>query len=261
LVDEQKSESTARSYVALVKRVWSKIEKPITVHSLRVCLKHLKAVYSRDHYALTVSALKAYIGRHKQTPQLVSTFKFLPKIVKPKIIPSKEELRRFYHALPSIKMKAYFLLTASSGLRKGEVLSLRSSEVNFKLRMLTPNNHKGSTKYCWVSFYNKEAEKILMKFRSKLTKKEEKSQKILPISSRDFKKEWKIAKKRTNLNITSKVLRDWFAEETGKLGVSDRYVDAFQGRTPKSVLARHYTDYSPEKLKEIYDKADLKLFY
>jgi len=42
------------------------------------------------------------------------------------------------------------------------------------------------------------------------------------------------------------------------LGVLDRYVDAFCGRVPISVLARHYTDYSPEKLKEIYDKAGLK---
>jgi intergrase/recombinase len=45
----------------------------------------------------------------------------------------------------------------------------------------------------------------------------------------------------------------------GRLGVPDRYVDAFCGRVPRSVLARHYTDFSPEKLKEIYDKADLKV--
>jgi intergrase/recombinase len=45
----------------------------------------------------------------------------------------------------------------------------------------------------------------------------------------------------------------------GEMGVPDRYVDAFCGRTPKSVLARHYTDYSPGKLKEIYDKADLSV--
>ncbi len=45
----------------------------------------------------------------------------------------------------------------------------------------------------------------------------------------------------------------------GKLGVSDRYIDAFCGRTPKSVLARHYSDYSPEKLKQIYDKASIKV--
>ena len=40
----------------------------------------------------------------------------------------------------------------------------------------------------------------------------------------------------------------------GNLGVSDRYIDAFCGRTPKTVLARHYTDYNPERLKKIYDK-------
>jgi len=44
----------------------------------------------------------------------------------------------------------------------------------------------------------------------------------------------------------------------GKLGVPDRYVDALWGRVPRSVLARHYTDFSPERLKEIYDKAGLK---
>ncbi|MBT8172314.1 hypothetical protein KJN74_05540 [Candidatus Bathyarchaeota archaeon] len=45
----------------------------------------------------------------------------------------------------------------------------------------------------------------------------------------------------------------------GNLGVPDRYVDAFCGRTPKSVLARHYTDYNPERLKKIYEKANLKI--
>jgi intergrase/recombinase len=44
-----------------------------------------------------------------------------------------------------------------------------------------------------------------------------------------------------------------------RLGVPDRYVDAFRGRVPKTVLARHYTDFSPEKLKEIYEKASLKV--
>ncbi|MBC7121028.1 MAG: hypothetical protein H5T33_05575 [Candidatus Methanosuratus sp.] len=38
------------------------------------------------------------------------------------------------------------------------------------------------------------------------------------------------------------------------LGVPERYIDAFCGRVPWSVLARHYTDYRPEKLKAIYDK-------
>jgi len=41
-----------------------------------------------------------------------------------------------------------------------------------------------------------------------------------------------------------------------KAGVQDRYIDAFCGRTPQSVLARHYSDYSLEVLKESYVKAN-----
>jgi len=45
----------------------------------------------------------------------------------------------------------------------------------------------------------------------------------------------------------------------GELGVQDRYIDAFCGRVPKSILARHCTDYSPERMKKIYDEAGLKV--
>jgi len=39
--------------------------------------------------------------------------------------------------------------------------------------------------------------------------------------------------------------------------VSDGHVDAFCGRVPKSVLARYYMDFLQEKLREVYEKADL----
>jgi len=71
---------------------------------------------------------------------------------------------------------------------------------------------------------------------------------------------WKIAKEKTDLNITPQRLREWFCSEMLSLGVQETYVDAFCGRVPKSVLARHYTDFSPDKLKEIYDKAELTVF-
>jgi len=31
------------------------------------------------------------------------------------------------------------------------------------------------------------------------------------------------------------------------------------GKAPKSVLARHYTDYNPERLRIIYEEANLKV--
>jgi len=51
-----------------------------------------------------------------------------------------------------------------------------------------------------------------------------------------LKKKCKAFERKTEIRITPQTLR-----EMGRLGV------------PKTVLARHYTDFSPEKLREIYD--------
>ena len=59
------------------------------------------------------------------------------------------------------------------------------------------------------------------------------------------------------LSITPQKLRQWFCSEMLRLGVSETYIDAFCGRVPKSVLARHYTDFSAEKFLELYERASL----
>jgi intergrase/recombinase len=41
----------------------------------------------------------------------------------------------------------------------------------------------------------------------------------------------------------------------GELGIPDKFVDVFQGRAPRSVLAKHYTGKGIETLKRIYQKA------
>jgi len=68
-------------------------------------------------------------------------------------------------------------------------------------------------------------------------------------------------KKRRRLESRSlrRFLRGWFCDEMEGLRVPDRYVDAFYGRVPKSVLARRYSDFSPEKLILIYEKAQLRI--
>jgi len=40
-------------------------------------------------------------------------------------------------------------------------------------------------------------------------------------------------------------------------GLAD--IAAFCGRIPRTVLAKHYLGYSQDKLKAIYDKADMKI--
>ena len=41
--------------------------------------------------------------------------------------------------------------------------------------------------------------------------------------------------------------------------IPDRYIDIFQGRAPKRVLAKHYTPQGVRLLREIYDKANLEI--
>jgi len=152
---------------------------------------------------------------------------------------------------------ALFLVFASSGLRHSEVLSLdRFENVNFEKRMLTPNKENNESKHTWVSFYNDEAEKALNGY---LSSRKDLDPRLFPISKRHVLRIFKRVYQTTGMKITPQMLRDWFCCEMGELGVQDRYVDAFCGRVPRSILARHYTDYSPEKLKRIYDKAGLRV--
>jgi len=54
-------------------------------------------------------------------------------------------------------------------------------------------------------------------------------------------------------------MRDFFSQEMGKAFVLDRYIDIFQGRAPKNVLARHYNPHRIGMLRQIYDKANLNV--
>jgi len=130
-------------------------------------------------------------------------------------------------------------------LRRNEILQLQISDVDFNKRMIIPNKDVKGTKNTWVSFFNPEAELVLREY---LDSRKDNNPKLFSISRDTFLKIWRKGHRKTGIYITPKVLRDWFCSEMGRLGVPDRYVDAFCGRVPKSVLARHYSDYSPEKV-------------
>ena len=111
------------------------------------------------------------------------------------------------------------------------------------------------TKRTWVTFFNEEAEQALKEYLNG----RELTPEFKLFTEKAIRKTFERAHKRTGIHITPQVLREWIACEMGELGVADRYVDAFCGRVPRSVLARHYTDFSPERLKRIYDGAGLKV--
>jgi integrase len=237
----------------------NELPKPIesvNVEDVRHYLKSRDGISSAQYKSILM-ALKVFFRDFLQAPEVVSSFKFPHQVFKPKQILSKEQVNQFYECLETTKEKALFLLYATTGLRRDEILSLRPEDIDFDKRMMTPNNHEGETKKSWVSFYNDEAEQALKEYLS--IKKTSRSQRLFPMQRQEVVELWKVARDKTGINITPQKLRQWFCSEMLRLGVSETHVDAFCGRVPKSVLARHYTDFSLEKLKEIYEKVNLQV--
>jgi integrase/recombinase XerD len=256
-VDLRRSDKTAYEHTYYIKKFLNKLPKPVesaTVEDVREYLKSLKGVSSAQ-YKNILMALKVFFRDFLKMPEVIASFKFPHQVFKPKQIVSKEQLQRFYQSLETSKERALFMLYATTGLRRDEILSLKPEDIDFGKRMITPNNHEGETKKSWVSFYNKEAETVLKEYLA--TKKHSRSQRLFPMQRDEVVELWKTARDKTGIDITPQKLRQWFCSEMLRLGVSETYVDAFCGRVPRSVLARYYTDFSPEKLKEIYDKTSL----
>jgi hypothetical protein len=84
---------------------------------IRSFLKSVKESKSPSRYSNILKALR-HFSRFIKKPELALNYAFLHPPPKPKEIFNKEDLKKFYEAIPSLKMKAFFLVATSSGLRK-----------------------------------------------------------------------------------------------------------------------------------------------
>ena len=258
IVDRQLEEGTVQRHLLELRRLFeSSGFDPLKAkrEDIRSYLLKFKG-WSPYSYANILKTLRIFYRDYLGRPEVVEGFRFPSSPLSAPSVPSKGELQRFYYWLKEPLARAIFLFYCTTGLRRKEVVNLRVGDVDFERRMVAPKG--GSrTKRCWVTFYNEEAERALKEYLG--SRELERDAKLFPVSEGYFRKLCKKFEEETGIRITPQVLREWFACEMGRLGVPDRYVDAFCGRVPRSVLARHYTDFSPEKLKEIYDKANLKV--
>jgi intergrase/recombinase len=170
----------------------------------------------------------------------------------PELIGSSRQVGEDFYTQCDVRAKAVYLFTATTGLRKGEILGLTGDKIKPKLRAVIPK-HFTRKKRSGITFYNAEAEEWLEKYH-----RERDGSRVFVVSDRQWRRIWHNASEGNGMRITGQVLRKWFDTEMGELGVPDRYVDIFQGRAPRTVLARHYTGKGLERLKRIYEKAGLQ---
>jgi integrase len=171
IIDLQLQDVTACNHVRNVRRVihhTRKFPQSISRSDLRSYLK----TYLSKHpttYANQIKTLRRFFRDFLNKGHLVHSFKFPSIGYTPKIVPSKTQLQQFYTALDTNRDKALFLLYATTGLRKSEVVSLTLKDINRSQRMIFPNNHGHSvTKRSWISFYNHEAEHALETARARI---------------------------------------------------------------------------------------------
>jgi len=254
-INMQLRPSTVKHTAQDIKRF---LKKSGNVISYEAVADYLKGYLDKapKTYNQQLTSLRRFIRDFLGAGSLIASFKMAP-VDEPKESTdiTKDQVRKGFKAQPDTLSKAIYLFTATTGLRKGEILSLLKENVDFKTRTVRPK-HFTRKKRSGITFYNKETEKWLKKY---LNERKDDDPRLFVISDRKWKKVWKRATEAAGVKITSQVLRLWFSTEMGELGVPDRYVDVFQGRAPRSVIAKHYTGKGLHRLKRIYDKANLKV--
>jgi integrase len=250
------SNDTVRHYVSRVK-AFLKGRKVVSDRDIQLYIAEKKQTCKPDYVSNIISAFKAYFRDFKGLP-FMNGYKHPsgPLTMKEEIEPSK--VKRFIMAIDDLTVRCIAVLLATSGLRKSEVWNLRKSDIDRGLRAIIPNCHSGETKRSGISFYNEEAEKVLEEYLAK-EKGLQSSERLFVIGHERFLKAWNKAREKSGVYLKPKDLRDFFSQEMGKALIPDRFIDIFQGRSPRNVLAKHYTPQGIKLLREIYDKANLKV--
>lgn len=91
--------------------------KGVSRATVRGYLKRFEG-YSPSTYANVLKSMKRFLRDFNQRHELVSSFKFPENCYAPKVIPTKQEVRKFYEALEKPIERTLFLFYATTGLRK-----------------------------------------------------------------------------------------------------------------------------------------------
>ena len=116
--------------------------------------------------------------------------------------------------------------------------------------------HKGNTKHSWISFVTQQTTDLLYEYLDITNFDYESDSELFSSSSRTVHNDFVQASQQLGMKIIPHLLRTMFTEKCTQAEIQEKYINAFCGRVSKSMLAKHYTDYSPNALKREYEKVE-----
>jgi integrase len=254
-IEERLSDKVCKDYRNVTHRFLLSCNGVVSRQSIRQFLEPYLHKAPKT-YNNIIDGLRAFIERYLQKQELIDGFKHTHVSDNfDRQLPTKEQLKKGFEALETDKERAIYLFYVTTGLRRSEALNLNKTDVDLETRC-AKSKHDTRTKRAGVSFYNSECETYLKNY---LNSRKDDNNRLFRIGYRESLQIWKKASRAAEFKITPQVLRKWNSTELGEQMVPDRFVDVFQGRAPRSVLAKHYTGKGLERLKRIYDKADLEV--
>jgi intergrase/recombinase len=256
LVDERLEPRVCRDYKNIALRFLKSCKGEISRESVRAYLSTYLNKAPKT-YNNQLDGLRAFICRFLKMPWIMEGFKKAHQNSNYDIVlPSKAQIKAGFEALTDDRERAIYLFYATTGLRLSEGLGLnRFQDIDYGLRAVR-SKHDTRTKKAGITFYNAECEQYLKRY---LESRNDDSERLFRIGYREFQRIWKKASEKAGIKISPQILRKWHSTELGELGVPDRYVDIFQGRAPRTVLAKYYTGKELLRLKRIYEKANLRV--
>lgn len=203
-----------------------------------------------------LKVLRRYCRDFLKLGNWINEFKFSKTQVGIKNLPDEDTLFKLFALLPTQTL-VITLILYTSGLRIGEVLSLEYRHIQNDMNMIDASKiHEGETKHSWISFVNQETMNFLNQYLDEISFDYEDNLKLFTTSSRVVQKDFEKSSEQIGFKINPHMLRKIFTEKCTQAGIKDKYIDALCGRISKSVIAKHYTDYSPDSLKREYKKVE-----
>ena len=254
-VVERLGKAVRRNYKCVAKRFLESAEGGVSRKSVEEYLSTYLNKAPRT-YNNQLKGLRAFIGRFLRRHGIIEEFRKAYVPYYDPNVPSDEQVKQGFYGLTDTLERALYLFYATTGLRKSEGLNLNMDrDIDFDMRCAR-SKHDTRSKKAGIAFYNDECAEYLEEY---LHSRTDISNLLFVIGSKRFRRMWNKASEKAGFRITAQVLRVWNSTKLGELMVPDRYIDMFQGRAPRSVLARHYTGKGLLRLKRIYDKSDLKV--